>query len=78
MSQKIVGVDVHQVQESFDHILASALRADAHVLVVVARVLSDENMKAIARAHLAGVRVHIEQHSTSAPAGTQWLRTPIL
>lgn len=78
MNSKIVGVDVHQVQESFDHVLSSVLCADANALVMVARVLSDENLRTIARAHMAGVRVHIEQHSTAAPAGTQWLTQPIL
>ena len=51
MSQTIIGVNVHQLPQTFDRVLASALRANPHVLVVVARVLSDENMRDIARTH---------------------------
>lgn len=78
MNQRIVGVDIHQVQESFDDVLASSLRANPDMLIVVARVLSDANMQSIARAHMTGIRVHIEQESAAAPADTQWLTHPIL
>ena len=78
MSKRIIGVDAHQVKDSFDHILATAVRADPDLLVVVPRVLNEQNMKDIAYAHMAGVSVHIERDSALAPDGTRWLAHPVL